>query len=91
MDIALHLTMASRARDEGNQQAAINAMAYLQDLEGDGNASFASEDEYGQVLWAQGEHALALRHLNGLIDTTRFTNKNYARLAVLLARQVSVW
>lgn len=60
LQIKAHLGFSAYSRISGNIQASINAITAAQQIEG-ATMSNATADEYGEVLWAQHEHGLALQ------------------------------
>lgn len=81
------LRLGEIARGEGNTQASINALCALKRL--NLNPSDEVEDEFGQVLWAQGEHILAIRHLETRVKVLKASKaKSGSKMAVLLSRMV---
>lgn len=63
------LRMSELARKEGNLQAAVNAITAVRKIErGMGSPSDAAQEEFSQVLWAQGEHALAIQHVDSILN-----------------------
>lgn len=92
MQINSRLRFCTFARDEGNAQAAINAITAVQHLEG-ANPSAKAIDEFGAVLWMQGEHTLALQQVNEMLEeleaSSGLSEDESRRLGVLLGRQVS--
>ena len=94
LEISTRLRFCRFAREEGNGQAAINAITAIQHLEGTA-ASAATSDEFCAVLWMQGEHALALQQVNEMIGTLQVSagvkrDESQRRLGVLLGRQVKL-
>jgi len=79
------------ARAQGNTRASINALAAVQQLEKTlGHASEAVDDEVGQTMWMQGEHVLAIQHVEERIVALRKKERSSgSRLAILLSRMVS--
>lgn len=91
LEISSRLEFCRFAREQGNGQAAMNAITAVQHLEGR-RVSPAAMDEFGEVLWMQGEHTLALQHVDEMkMDVERLPKdgKSEGRLAILLGRQVS--
>lgn len=87
---ACHLKLGKKAREEGNTQAAINAITAVQVLEEGESPSADALDEFNEVLWMQQEHGLAIQQIQEMIDPLQADEKmNVYRLAVLLARKVS--
>lgn len=84
-----YLQLGQLARAEGNIQAAVNAVAGIQGLEG-GKLTEEAEEEFSQVLWLQQEHSLALQHAEQRISRlgTGMTG-NRARIAIMQGRIVS--
>lgn len=63
------LRMSELARKESNLQAALNAITAVRNLEqGVESLSDRAQDEFSQVLWAQGEHSLAIHHIGSILD-----------------------
>jgi ataxia telangiectasia mutated family protein len=86
---ACHLRLSALARKDGNLQAAVNAITAVQFLERGDRPSDHAQDEFSQVLWMQQEHALAIQHVQEMIEPMRAKPEVYlARLPVLLARLV---
>lgn len=85
---ALHLHLGRLARTNGKLQASINAITAVQNLERGTADSDEANDEFGHVLWAQKEHALAIQHLEQMSAAITSNQKANGRLAVLLAQTV---
>ena len=77
----LHLSRL--ARENGDIQAANNAITAVRHMER-GTWSDPVEDEFGQVLWAQHEHALSIQHME-----QRLGMAQGLQLALLSGRLVS--
>ncbi|KAL1411153.1 Serine/threonine-protein kinase tel1 [Vanrija albida] len=101
LEVSCHLRLSELARKEGNLQASVNAVTSIRQLESSirpgGGISFSDEaqDEFSQMLWAQGEHSLAIQHVGSLSDAltiasanskTKTKTEDYLRRAVLLGR-----
>jgi hypothetical protein len=83
------LNFSGYARAEGHVQAAINAITAVQRLEGP-DLSSATGDEYGEVLWMQHEHSLALQLAEGMKMGLDLTEKGGpGRSGILTSRIVS--
>lgn len=83
------LRLGEVARSEGNTQASINALCALKKL--NNGLSDDVQEEFGQVLWAQGEHILAIRHLEGRVKVLKASkDKSGSKMAILLSRMVSI-
>jgi hypothetical protein len=87
---SVYLQLGRLARQDGKSQAAVNAITAVQKIEGGSAGSDAANDEFGHVLWDQKEHALAIQHIEQMTNIVASTTKSNGRLAVLLARNVSV-
>lgn len=92
LEVNSRLRFCQFARQEGNSQAAINAITAVQNIE-DANPSAKATDEFGAVLWMQGEHALALQQVNEMLEGLEsmsggLSQDQSRRLGVLLGRQV---
>lgn len=84
------LRVGEMARRENNIQASINALVAVQQLERDnGTMTDAVQDEFSQVLWGQGEHMLAIRHVESQIKRVKGIKEASSRSAILLSRLVS--
>lgn len=87
LEISSQLRLSELARQEGNLQAAVNAITAVRSLEDGSTPSNAAQDEFSQVLWAQGEHALAIQHVRTISDSVEGQkNQSTSRQAVLLGR-----
>lgn len=86
---SLYLQLGRLARKDGKLQASINAITAVQNLEMGTNGSAEANDEFGHVLWAQKEHALAIQHLEQMTGGLNTTTETSGRMAVLLAQTVS--
>ncbi|KAK8844109.1 hypothetical protein IAR55_006903 [Kwoniella newhampshirensis] len=87
LEKAVHLRLSQIARENGNLQAAVNSVTAVQQLE-KGTISEAAQDAFSHVLWAEGEHGLAIQYLGDLVEGEKNGSKNGSgRLAVLLARK----
>lgn len=89
-DLQLHgqLNFSGYARAEGHVQTAINAITAVQQLEGP-NLSSATGDEYGEVLWMQDEHSLALQLAEGMkMGLDMKVNGSGGRSGILTSRIV---
>lgn len=74
------LRMSQLARKEGNLQAAVNAITAVRNLEqGVGSLSDPAQDEFSQVLWAQGEHSLAINHVGSILTPLKLMNDEKGR------------
>ena len=84
------LRLGEIARAQGNTRACINALVAAQQLEKtSGRASEAVDDMMGQTLWMQGEHGLAIQHVEERIVALRTKEgASGSRLAILLSRMV---
>ncbi|KLT40283.1 hypothetical protein CC85DRAFT_157894 [Cutaneotrichosporon oleaginosum] len=99
MESQCQLRMSQIARKEGNLQAAVNAITAVSRLEESvGALSEAAQDEFSQVLWAQGEHALAIKHVGSILNPLKLMADEKgrkglatitARHAILLSRQAN--
>lgn len=99
MESQCQLRMSQLARKEGNLQAAVNAITAVRHLEqGVGSLSETAQDELSQVLWAQGEHSLAINHVGSILTPLKLlADENgrkglpnvTARHATLLSRQAN--
>jgi hypothetical protein len=88
LQLEAKLNFTGYARAEGHFQAAINAITAVQHLEG-AEMSSATGDEYGEVLWMQGEHALALQLAEGLkIGLEKGLKITGGRMGILTGRVV---
>jgi ataxia telangiectasia mutated family protein len=85
----LHLQLGRLARKDGKLQASINAITAVQNLELGTAGSDDANDEFGHVLWAQKEHALAIQHLEQMTGVIPPGQQVNGRLAMLLAQTVS--
>lgn len=91
LEVRSRLEFCRFARAQGNGQAAMNAITAVQHLEGR-QVSAGAMDEFGEVLWMQGEHALALQHLEEMMAATERLGKDAkhaGRMGILLGRKVS--
>lgn len=86
---SLYLQLGRLARKDGKLQASINAITAVQNLEVGTTGSDEANDEFGHVLWAQKEHALAIQHLEQMMGDLKQTTETGGRMAVLLAQTVS--
>lgn len=86
---SLYLQLGRLARKDGQLQASINAITAVQNLEIGTTGSDEANDEFGHVLWAQKEHALAIQHLEQMMGDLKQTSETGGRMAVLLAQTVS--
>jgi ataxia telangiectasia mutated family protein len=66
LEIASQLRLSELARKEGDLQAAVNAVTAVRQLELPDQVSDEAQDEFSQVLWAQGHHSLAIRHITNI-------------------------
>ncbi|BEI92084.1 uncharacterized protein CcaverHIS019_0409040 [Cutaneotrichosporon cavernicola] len=99
MESQCQLHMSKLARKEGNLQAAVNAITAVRTLEQSvGSLSETAQDEFSQVLWAQGEHSLAINHVGSILTPLKLMvdekgrkglPKVTARHATLLSRQAN--
>lgn len=88
LQIQAQLGFSAYARAEGNIQAAINAITAVQYIEGT-KMSAACADEYGEVLWAQHEHSLALQLAEGMKQGLDPASKSSGgRYGILIGRIV---
>lgn len=87
LEISCQLRLSHLARKELDLQAAVNAVMAVRQLEGPTPSEHAA-DEFGQVLWAKGEHGLAIQHTQTLYSGIQASAKsaNQARSAILLGR-----
>ena len=85
------LDLSRLARKDGNLQASINAMVAILSQKASGGMSDLAEDEFGHVLWAQQEHALAIQHVEERMGNISAAGgpSSGKQLAVLLGRIVS--
>lgn len=77
------LRLSQLAREAGKVQSAINAITAAQVIESTsaGQLSFATKDEFSQVLWAQGEFSLAIQQLSELCTSVSSqTTQNSGRV-----------
>lgn len=99
LEVSCHLRLSELARKEGSLQASVNAVTSIRQLENSirGAVSFSdqAQDEFSQMLWAQGEHSLAIQHIASLSaaltgqsssSKIKSTPEEYQRRAVLLGR-----
>lgn len=86
LEISCQLRLSHLARKELDLQAAVNAVMAVKQLEV--TPSEHAADEFGQVLWAKGEHGLAIQHMQTLYNGIQASRKsaNQARSAILLGR-----
>lgn len=84
LEVVCQLRLSELARKEGNLQAAVNAVTAIRQLEA-GSPSDAAQDEFSQVLWAQGHHSLAIQHITAITKSLN-PKKDGQRLAILLGR-----
>ncbi|GMK57115.1 hypothetical protein CspeluHIS016_0309550 [Cutaneotrichosporon spelunceum] len=99
MESQCQLHMSRLARKEGNLQAAVNAITAVRTLEQSvGSLSESAQDEFSQVLWAQGEHSLAINHVGSILTPLQLMVDDKgrkglptvtARHAALLSRQAN--
>jgi len=87
---SVYLQLGRLARKDGKLQAAVNSITAVQQIEGGVEGSDEANDEFGHVLWDQKEHALAIQHVEQMTKLVELTTKSNGRLAVLLARNVSL-
>ena len=80
------LHVSRTARVINNLQAANNATTIIRRIE-NGDLSHEAEDEFGQVLWAQKEHALSIQHLEQRIEAIH--GKSGKQYAILRGQLVS--
>lgn len=87
LEISCQLRLSRLARKELDLQAAVNAVMAVRQLEGSMPSERAA-DEFGQVLWAKGEHGLAIQHTQTLYNAIKASpaSANQARSAILLGR-----
>lgn len=92
LEISSQLDLCELARKDGKLQAAVNAITAVRQLEsGLATPSNAAQDEFSEVLWAQGEHALAIQHVRTMTEARDVqSSQAKSRLAVLLGR-VATW
>ncbi|WWD21232.1 hypothetical protein CI109_105716 [Kwoniella shandongensis] len=88
LEKSVQLRLSQIARENSNLQAAVNSITAVQQLE-KGVISEGAQDAFSHVLWAQGEHGLAIQYLSDLVEgeTRSHKSNGSARLAVLLARK----
>ena len=85
------LRIGEMARAQGNTRASINALVAVQQLETSyGKTSEAVDDEVGQTMWTQGEHVLAIQHVEErIVALKKMDGASGSRMAILLSRMVS--
>ncbi|WVQ81490.1 hypothetical protein IAT38_003614 [Cryptococcus sp. DSM 104549] len=84
---ACRVNLSSMALKNGNVQAAINSITAVQTLESTTKLSDQAEDVFFQVLWVQGEHALAITQATGMVEQVQARKpKDAERHATLMGR-----
>jgi len=92
LEKACYLQLGSAARQNGESQAAMNAITAVQSFERDEAASDMANDEFSQVLWTQREHSLAIQHVEEMVaNLQRGDSKDRGRQAILLGRIVCIF
>ncbi|RXK38992.1 hypothetical protein M231_03722 [Tremella mesenterica] len=86
LEKSCRIRLSEMAREDGNRQAAINAITAVRHLEKDQTPSTAADDEFGHVLWSMGEYALATRHTEQMAKVVKPEGGRETRLAVLMGR-----
>jgi hypothetical protein len=76
---------------EGHLEIAFNSMTLAQNLDlfGEDNGLASRPrvtEEYAKVLWAKGEHAVAIEALRGLLESAGPTLSGRARMLACLVR-----
>ncbi|ORX39340.1 hypothetical protein BD324DRAFT_619326 [Kockovaella imperatae] len=89
IDRSCLLHQSRMARENGDIQAANNAVTAARLVEGDHRTDLL-EDEFGQVLWAQKEHALSIQHLEQRLNVEGISGIQRATLTGRLAQWTSV-
>lgn len=85
LEIACQLRLSQLSRKDDNLQAAVNAMVAVRQLEGMVPQLPHSQDEFGEILWAQGEHSLAIQYVEGIMKTLD-PKRHGRRLGVMRGR-----
>lgn len=90
LEKACYLRLGATARQNGETQTAMNAIAAVRELERGEARSDEASDEFSHVLWSQREHSLAIQLVEEMLGSAaRSGEKNKGRQAVLLSRIVS--
>lgn len=85
LEVSSQLHLSKLARKKGNLQAAVNAITAIGQLDNKFSQLPEVQDEFCQILYDQGQHALAIRHVENL-KSALDPRRDVRRMAVLLGR-----